>query len=301
MTTPEESSSTVNSDNNLPLDSAPEFLDWLKKYHDPEVVESVPYEQNPPQAFNYEGITVEDTEVAMKAVQEQRSQEPETMLKLLKNLSPAQIILLASDPSTRLYTEQEMFDLMKKEVKEEKERLSQFADTKEVVNVQPGTVKFLHATRGDVSEHNYIGDIMTDGLFCHDEGLAGVAVRLSEDNDEHNLGVLAQRHKNYPGVISIVLPLPEDEKMRDEIQRFHRRGAGSRVGIDGFLAREIPDEEKVRLGGAGIDYDYILPGKFIQGYFDTQKGEFVKNPNFNPQLSNDDLEHIKERIKQFSG
>lgn len=284
----------------IPLDSTIEYFNWLKKYHDSDIVESLPYDKPRPEAFDYEGVTLKEVDTALKAVREQRVHEPEVMKQLLRDLSPAQIVLLAMDPAKRLYTDKEMFELMSNKVRNEKERLLKFPDTPELIAVQPGTIKYLHSTPGDVPEHNYVGGIMAEGLYCHDEGLSGVAVQLSKEDQDYNIGVLAKRHREYPGVISIVLPLPENPATRDKVQAVHRAGIGNRVGLDALLARKIPDDKKVKLEGAGIDYDYILPGKFIQGYFDTQKGEFVKNPNFNPQLSDEDLKNIEERIQEFT-
>ena len=73
-----------------------------------------------------------------------------------------------------------------------------------------------------------------------------------------------------------------------------------RANLASLLARELPESEKVKLHGAGIDYDSILPGKFIEGFFDTQKGQFVRNPSFDPHLSSADFDHINQRFEDFA-
>lgn len=288
-----------NPTTEIPLDSASDYFDWLKDFHDPKRIESLPDDKPRPREFNYDGITLEEVDAALKAIQDQRAQDSEIMHQLLQDLSPAQIILLSMDPTQRIYTDQELSDLRVNKIRNEKERLLKFPDTQKVIQVSPGTIKYLHATPGDLPEYKYVGDIMTDGIHCDDMGLAGVAVGLSNEDDEYNLGVLANRHKDHPGVISIVLPIPSDKELVDKMQTVYRPGLG-RVGLDSLLARELPDEKKVKMHGTGIDYDHILPGKFIEGYFDTQKGEFIKNPNFDPNLSDEDIQHIEERLEGFS-
>ena len=299
MTEPGENELEGSKLPEIPLEDASKYFAWLREYHDPNRVLSLPNNQPRPSAYDYEGISLGDVEKALKAIQEQRANEPTVMRQFLGDLNPAQIVLLAMDPTARLYTEKELLELRTKEIREEKERLKQFPDTKTVIKTPQGTIKYLHATPGDGLDYTYVGNIMTRGLYCHDTGLDGVAVGLSRDDADYNLGVLAKRHRGYSGIVSIVLPIPEDPEFMAKIQSVYRPGLG-RVRLDTLLVRELPESEKVQMHGAGIDYDFILPGKFIEGFFDSQKGQFVKNPNFDPHLSSDDLNHIDQRLEEFA-
>lgn len=274
----------------IPTNNTEEYFTWLQDYHSPDRILSLDPSTERPEEYDYRGITSEQADRAMKAILEQRKEDPKNRNFLLKNLSPAQIIHLASSPNSRLYTPEEESRLYDNRYEEEISRFSQFPNIHNVIEVPEGTSKFIHATP-EISD-----DLYHTGLFCTETGLDGVAVPLSREDNQGNLLLIAKRHKEYQKIITIVLPDIEEESLKERIKKLKESSNLRYLKSDVLLSHELPEE---MTGGSGIVYRYAIPPKFIQGVFDTKTGEFVSNTLFDPQISEEDLERIKKRLEEL--
>ncbi len=239
----------------IPLDDPAEFFKWLKHYHRADQRESPSTEKKSPNWYNYDGITEAQVTIALRALKEQRAGEVGILERFLRDLSPAQIVLLASNPHQRLYTESEIRALEKKSTDEEVARLAKLPGAMRLAEKsEKGVTKYIHAT----STFSTARSILDTGLHCSGLfGLQGVAEALGADIDD-NLRKIAGRHRGYDYLVAIHLP----SNRRSEV----------------FAE---PLAQKINLHGGGIDYDSRIPPKFIAGFLDMKTGDYYDNPTYN--------------------
>lgn len=114
---------------------------------------------------------------------------------------------------------------------------------------------------------------MTEGLHSKHTELFSTVLgmeSLSDDNDAvaHNMALLRQ----WPHLNSKYIVIVGVERLtEDEIP--HRRYLQSIV-----QPREHGEEEDEQYGSP-----YVVPSRFVAGYFDMVSEKFVQNPDFNPR------------------
>lgn len=275
----------------MPIDKPQEFLGWLKTFHNMNYFE-LGREQGfrMPEPYDYRDVSAENAAKALEAIKKQRAQDPEKMRQILADLSPVKVWILASDPDTTIYTPEEANQINRDRLDEEKKRMEQLEAVKELIKPTPDSVRYVHSTGIEETCQK----ITQRGLNCHYAGLSGVAVGLSRTDQDYNLREFSARHKGYD--FAVVVALPVDNDLAEKSRLARREGA--RLDYSSMFIEELPDEEKVRMHGAGRDYDYKIPSKYIQGYLDTQTGVFTKNPNFDPEISPVERARIMENLVQ---
>lgn len=264
------------------------ILNELRTKHGAKFVDSLPSNQLKPRVYDYTGMTTEQVGKAITAIKQQRiGEDPKTIQKIVADLSPAQIVLLNSNPWHKLYLPEEAEAINRRGYENEMDRLSQFPEIAEVIKFDPTTTQYIHTTNQYNAEQ-----IQIRGLHCHRSGLSGVAENLTL-TEVDNLTRVARRHKGLAIVVVVNLPsLPSD--IRETAARANKDLAVD-IRKDALFAQELPDDEKVR-GSYFINYDYFIPAKYVKGYFDTETGKFIQNPDFNPILEEREIQKMRERL-----
>ncbi len=268
------------------------ILNMLQTNHSARFVDSLPPNQPKPRVYDYTGMTTEQVGKAIAAIKQQRTgEDPKTIRRIVADLSPAQIVLLNSNPWHKLYLPEETESTIRRWYENELDRLSQFPEIAEVVKFDPTTTQYIHTTDQYNAEQ-----IRSGGLRCHRNGLSGVAENLTLTEID-NLSRVARRHKGLAMVVVVNLP-PLPSAIKETTARANKDLAVD-IRKDALFAQELPEDEKVT-GSYIRNYDYFIPAKYIKGYFDTETGKFIKNPDFNPILEDREIQKMREILANLN-
>lgn len=278
--------------NNMPLEDPEQYFSWLKEYHsytnyEVQNTEGITEDVVP---YNYDHLPMESVRKAFEAVKKQRADDPENMKKLLADLTPAQIILLASEPDRKLYTKEEESIIRDETTGFERQRISNLPGFQEVVQPNESVKRYVHDT-----EHQKTAETtMSSGLFADERtGLSTTATALGQDK-ERSLDRLATRHQGYDYTVVVGLP-SLNQSLLEQFRKL--RGQGVVVGGPESLFTQKAKGEVAQ--GGEQTYDALIPAEFVEGYLDAKTGEFKKNPNYWETKLTSESERL-EKIAEFN-
>jgi hypothetical protein len=142
------------------------------------------------------------------------------------------------------------------------------------------------------------GLVCKKGLVIHKlKGLHGSATWLGKDKVSAVKSIVT-KHKD--AVFGVVIDMPLQDKslpVFDIIEKIRRVPNHLTDRFSDILSKSI--DKPSEYTDEDLNPEVILPPKWIRGILDLKALKFIKNPDYNPSLDEDDINHIKDYLDKI--